>query len=199
MKPQWILASMFTGALIAPAAIAQPRHDSHPAPRPASAPRGKEAGARFVGSHSVAHPERPMTPRDNPAHEYVVRDGRGHDEHHAVIVDHRPPHVRDRDPRLRVVVRGYHPAHDWGRFHRLHGGWWHMWGITAWDTVGTVTCEAANETTGEIYPVSEDRDARGWDDDTVNAILDQALDDCEAEAGGAVCGPVATPCTFQPY
>jgi len=47
--------------------------------------------------------------------------------------------------------------------------------------------------------VSEDRDARGWDDDTVNAILDQALDDCEAEAGGAVCGPVATPCTFQPY
>ena len=70
---------------------------------------------------------------------------------------------------------------------------------TAWDTVGTVTCEAVNESTGDTYPVSEDRDSRGWDDDTVNTVLDQALDDCYAEANGAMCGPVTPACSFQPY
>jgi len=184
-------------ALVTGAALAHADRGHGPA-RPASAP--SSSGARSVGVHVVPHPDRPMHPKNNPPHQVIIHDPtRNRDEHHAVVVDHRPPHVIDRDPRLRVVVRGYHPAHDWVRFHRARGGWWKVWGITAWDEVGTVTCEAANESTGDLYPVSEDRDQTAWDDDTVNTVLDQALDDCMADAGGAVCGPVTPACTFQPY
>jgi hypothetical protein len=94
-------------------------------------------------------------------------------------------------------VRGYHSPHNWGHFHYARGGWWHAWGITTWDTVGAVTCEAANEATGELYPVTMDRDDTGWDDDTVNSVLDQALDDCMAEAGTAQCTPATPSCSFQ--
>jgi len=174
--------------------------DNHRPARPASPPPAHASAPRSVGVHIVPHPERPMHPKENPPHEVIVHNAKSNvDEHHRIVVDHRPIHVIDRDPRLRVVVRGYHPAHDWVRFHYARGGWWHVWGITAWDTVGTVTCEAANEDTGALYPVSEDRDARGWDDDTVNAILDQALDDCNAEANGAQCSPISPACSFQPW
>ncbi|HEY3806624.1 MAG TPA: hypothetical protein VGL61_28660 [Kofleriaceae bacterium] len=146
------------------------------------------------------HPEQPIHATKNPGHEVIVHDPKtGKDEHHAVYVDHRPPHVIDRDPHLRVVARGYHPTHDWARFHVARGGWFHLWGIGDWNTVGTVTCEAVNESTGGLYPVSEDRDSRGWDDDSVNSILDAALDDCYGEANGAVCGPATPSCSFQPY
>ena len=141
-----------------------------------------------------------MHVKNNPPHEVIVHnDVTKKDEHHAVVVDHRPSHVIDRDPHLRVVVRGYHPAHDWNRFHVANGGWFHRWGITTWDEVGTVTCEAVNESNGELYPVSEDRDSRAWDDGTVNTILDQALDDCFASSGGAQCGPATPSCSFQQY
>jgi hypothetical protein len=174
--------------------------NNHRSPRPAAAPHGKDAGARSVGVHVVAHPEQAMHVKNNPPHEVIYHNAKTNkDEHHAVIVEHRPAHVIDRDPRLRVVVRGYHPTHDWARFHVASGGWFHRWGIAAWSDVGTVTCEAANESTGELYPVSQDRDARAWDDDTVNTILDQALDDCYAEANGATCGPATPSCSFQPY
>jgi len=190
------LVSLLAAALCTPAALSLA--DTHRTPRPATPP--PHAATRTVGVHSTAHPEQPMHPTKNPAHEVIVHDPKTNkDEHHVVITDHRPVHVIDRDPRLRVVVRGYHPAHDWGRFNRPHGGWFSMWGITEWNTVGTVTCEAVNESTGGLYPVSQDRDARGWDDDTVNSILDAALDDCYAEANGAVCGPATPSCSFQPY
>lgn len=193
---------VFVAVVLAPfVAFADEHHqDAHRAPRPAAAPRGQEAGARSVGAHITAHPEQPMHVKNNPPQQVIYHDAKTNkDEHHAVVVDNRPAHVIDRDPHLRVVVRGYKPKHDWARFHRASGGWWHAWGITNWDTVGTVTCEATNESNGELYPVSQDRDSRAWDDDTVNAILDQALDDCYAEANGAMCGPVTPACTFQPY
>ena len=189
------LSALLLGATLCAPAFA----DNHRAPRPASYPK-KEAGPRAVGVHVVAHPDQPMHAKTNPAHEVIIHDARTNkDEHHAVVVDHRPVHVIDHDRRLRVAVRGYHPAHDWVRFHRGPGVWFKNWGITAWDEVGTVTCEATNETTGELYPVSEDRDARGWDDGTVNTVLDQALDDCYSEANGAQCGPVTPACSFQAY
>jgi len=189
------ISSLFVG-ILALATFAPASHaDNHRAPRPATPPPGKSAGARYVGSHVVPHPDRPMHVKENPPHTVIIHnDVSKRDEKHAVVVDHRPAHVIDHDPHLRVIVRGYHSPRNWVRFHRPHGGWWKVWGITAWDAVGTVTCEAVNETSGETFPVSMDRDVRGWDDDSVNAILDQALDDCFAEAGGA------TPaCSFQPY
>lgn len=170
------------------------------APRAAAPPRGREAGARSVGAHVVPHPGQAIHPVNNPPHQVVYHNAKtGRDESHAVIVDHRPGHVIDRDPHLRIAGRGYHPLHNWDHFHRGNGGWWLAWGITSWDAVGTVSCEAANESTGELYPVSEDRDANGWDDGTVNVVLDQALDDCMAEAGTAQCVAATPSCTFQNY
>jgi hypothetical protein len=175
--------------------------NKHAAPRPAAAPHpAKDAGARSVGIHITEHPDRPMHVKDNPPHTVTIHDPKTNkDEHHAVIIEHRPAHVIDHDPRIRIVARGYKPQHDWVRFHRAHGAWFKLWGVGTWDTVGTVTCEAANEATGELYPVSQDRDSRAWDDDSVNTILDQALDDCNADSGGAMCGPVTPACSFQPY
>ncbi|HUJ59858.1 MAG TPA: hypothetical protein VLX92_15245 [Kofleriaceae bacterium] len=172
---------------------------THRTPRAAVEPA--KTAPRSEGWHIVPHPEMPPGVAGNAPHEVIVHDPKTKkDEHHQVIIDRRPSHVIDQDPHLRVIVRGYKPGHDWTRFHRAHGAWWKAWGITSWADVGTVTCEAANETSGALYPVSEDRDARGWDDATVNTILDQALDDCMAEAApGEECGPVVTPCTFQPY
>ena len=169
-----------------------------PAPRPAAAPP-HGGPARSVAVTVSQHWGQPAHPIKNPPHQvYVHNTVANRDEAHRVIVDHRPAYVIDHDPHLRVVVRGYHPQHDWGYWHPA-GGWFHVWGITAWDHVGTVTCEAANEDTGELFPVSEDRDQVAWDDGTVNAILDQALDDCMAEANGAQCGPATPSCTFQSY
>jgi hypothetical protein len=188
--------SMLVAALCAPAALALA---DHRAPRPA-APPPHVSTPRSVGVHFTPHFGQPVHPQNNPAHEVIVHDPKtNRDEHHVVVFDHRPAHVIDRDPHLRVVARGYRPAHDWVRFHRPHGDWFRLWGIAAWDTVGTVTCEAVNEQTGGLYPVSEDRDARGWDDDSINSILDAALDDCYAEAGGAQCSPATPSCSFQPY
>jgi hypothetical protein len=167
--------------------------------RPVAAPRGKEAGARAVGIHVVPHPGQPVHATNNPPHTVIIHNTiTNKDENHVVVVDHRPGHVVDHDPHLRVIHRGYRSPHNWAHFHVARGGWWHLWGINNWDNVGTVTCEAANEQTGELFPVSEDRDERAWDDDTVNSILDQALDDCFAEANGAQCSPATPSCSFQP-
>ena len=186
--------------LLAITSTAQPAPEHKPQQRPVAAPKGKEAGPRSVGIHAVPHPGEPVHVKNNPPHQVTVRNTKsGKDEYHPIIIEHRPPHVVDRDPHLRVARRGYRAAHDWGHFHVARGGWWRFWGIGAWDAVGTVTCEAANEATGELYPVSQDRDANGWDDDTVNAILDQALDDCVAEAGTAPCAPATPSCSFQGY
>jgi hypothetical protein len=167
------------------------------AARPPSPPRGREAGPRSVGIHLAPHLGQPIHPINNPAHQVVIHNARtGRDEHHPVILDGRPGQVIDLDPHIRIGGRGYHPKHNWDHFHPGNGGWWFAWSIGSWDAVGTVTCEAANEATGELYPVSQDRDANGWDDPTVNLILDQALDDCVAEAGDAQCDGATPACTF---
>ena len=186
---------LFFGLLCAPPAEAQRRGGG---PRPAMAPRGRSVGARAVGMHVVPQHMQPVHQVNNPPHQVVYRNARtGRTERHPIIIEHRPGHVVDRDPHLRIARRGYRPARAWGHFHPVSGGWWRLWGVAAWDTVGTVTCEAANEATGELYPVSQDRDAQGWDDPTINATLDQALDDCMQESNGAQCVPATPNCTFQ--
>ena len=173
--------------------------DNHRAPRPPSAP-AKGGPPRTVGVQSVMHPGQPPHPQNNPPHQVVVHNPQtNRDEQHPVMNDHRPPHVIDRDPHLRVISRGYHPRQNWGRFHPVAGAWFHTWGISAWDGVGTVTCEAVNESTGALYPVSQDRDAQGWNDGGVNSVLDAALDDCNDEAGGAQCEPATPSCSHQAY
>jgi hypothetical protein len=196
---QTFLLGLLGTSLSLTAAVAAPARHDHPAPR-AAAPPPHVSAPRYVGVHVVPHYNAPMHPTNNKPHEVIVHNTvTNKDEHHVVVVDHRPAHVVSRDPHIRIVARGYHSPHNWGHWHVARGGWFRLWGINAWDTVGTVTCEAADETTGQLYPVTEDRDARGWDDDTVNSILDQALDDCMAEAGGAQCTPATPSCSFQDY
>jgi hypothetical protein len=191
------LASALVLLLCVPAAVSFA--DNHRAPRPPSPPHPTSA-PRTVGVQSVAHPGQPAHPQNNPQHEVIVHNAQtNRDERHPVVFDHRPPHVVDRDPHLRVVARGYHPRQNWGRFHPAPGAWFRTWGVAGWDSVGTVTCEAVNESTGALYPASQDRDARGWDDGAVDSILDAALDDCNDEAGGAQCGPATPSCSFQAY
>lgn len=163
-----------------------------------------------------SHPSRSAPATHNSSndgtHHVVIHNGNtGQDESHRVVVDHRPAPVISHDAHVRVMVRhaDWHPVHNWDHFHPvILGGyryaWWGIWGIESWDTVGTVTCQASNENTGELYPVTMERDAAGWDDASVNNILDQALDDCMAEAtvpdGGVNPCIAATPaCTFESW
>ncbi len=185
----------------APAAYAgPPERRAAPPPRAAAAPAPRSAAPRSMGAHVVPNQGQAMHPQNNPPHQVVYHNAvTNKDERHAVVVDHRPGHIIARDPHIRIARRGYHPVHEWGHFHPARGGWFRLWGVGAWDEVGTVTCEAANESTGELYPVSQDRDGNGWDDDTVNTILDNALDDCYAEANGSPCAPATPSCSFQPY
>jgi hypothetical protein len=177
-------------------AAAEPR----PSPRPAVTPRGRDAGARAIGAHVVSRPAWPVHIINNPPHRVIYHNARtNRDESHVVVIDRRPARVIDRDPHVRVIHRGYRSPHHWEHFHPIRGGWEYIWGIPTWAMVGTVTCEAANESTGELYPVSEDRDEIGWNDPLVNSVLDQALDDCMAEAGPSQCVPATPACTFQSY
>ena len=111
--------------------------------------------------------------------------------------DPRPGYVIRNDPRFHVTVRGYHPRHSWGRYHMSRGRWLGTWGISSWNDVSSVTCEAINQDTGQMYPVSMDRDQIGWSGYAVNSVLDQALDDCYADGGGAACAPVQPACREQ--
>ncbi len=194
------LITILCVAAVAEMEIRADAAEQHRVPRAAAAPRGNEAGTRYRGVHVVPHANQPIHQTQNPPHQVIFHNARtGREERHAVIVEHRPPHIIDRDPRIRISRRGYRSPRHWEHFHPVAGGWLRLWGISAWDAVGTVTCEAANETTGELFPVSMDRDQIGWGDEAVDSVLDQALDDCAAEAGEAVCVPVTPACTFQNY
>jgi len=117
--------------------------------------------------------------------------------HGYIRFDPRPAYVIRNDPRFHVTVRGYHPRHSWGRYHLSRGRWLNTWGVSTWADVSSVTCEAINQDTGQMYPVSMDRDEIGWSGNAVNAVLDQALDDCYADGGGAACAPAQPACRQQ--
>src|ERR1700755_295541 len=100
------LGSLTLVAALAPIADAAPTPAVRRAPRPATPPRGKEAGARVVGVHVVPHPERPMHAPNNPPHTVVIHNTHTNkDENHVVVVDHRPAHIVDHDARIRVIRR----------------------------------------------------------------------------------------------
>ncbi len=117
-------------------------------------------------------------------------------ERHGQVYEYRSPGVIARDPYAHAWQHGYRPHHDWEHFHAGRGGWFSLWGIPSWNVVSTVTCEAANEQTGELYPVTA-TNVGGWNDAQVNSVLDQALDECAAEAGDQVCAPATPSCSYQ--
>lgn len=108
--------------------------------------------------------------------------------------DDRPYTQIQADPRFHIGIRGYHPHHHWARYHVARGGWLRTWGVASWNDVGVITCEAVDRDTGRRYPVSASRGDLGWNDSTANLLLDQALDNCYADGGGAACAPVQPAC-----
>lgn len=175
MRTSTITSSLLAVALCATASSAAFADDHH------DRDRGRDHDRGDNGHRVVPHPAYTRTP--------------GFRAH--VRFDPRPAYVVHNDPHYRVVVRGYHPHHAWGRYHLSRGGWFHTWGVASWNDVGTVTCEAVNQDTGQMYPVSEERDDIGWNNGTVNALLDRALDECYQDGGGAACAPVTPSCTVQ--
>jgi hypothetical protein len=129
--------------------------------------------------------------RDHHAkHPAEMRDPRAHRYHS----DPRSVFAIRSDPHFRIGAYGYRPRHEWQRYHLARGGWFRAWGITTWNGVGAITCEAVNQDTGQMYPVVGDRSSYGWNDDGVNLILDQALDNCYADGGGGACTPITPAC-----
>ena len=117
-------------------------------------------------------------------------------ERRGIIYERRPTAVIRRDPYIVRWDVGYRPRHTWYYYHPT-SGWSVTWGLRSWTPVSTVTCEAANEMTGELYPVVADRGTLAWNDQTVDSVLDQALDACAFDAGPDICVPVEPACTYQ--
>ena len=110
--------------------------------------------------------------------------------------DTRPQVQIEADPRFHIAIRGYRPHHHWGRYH-LGRAWMGTWRVSSWNDVSTITCEAVDRDTGRRYPVSATRGDASWRDSSADAILDQALDECYADGGGAACVPVQPACMVQ--
>ena len=137
----------------------------------------------------------PVDARNNAPHErYWRNEHTGRDERHAIVFEHRAPQIVAHDRWARAWHRDYRPHHAWRHFYP-EGGWAALWGISAWNMVSGVTCEAANEQTGELYPVTANR-VFSWNDAAVNSVLEQALDECAAAAGADVCVPAQPACSF---
>jgi hypothetical protein len=185
MKCSTILFELVAVAAMTGVAAAQAHKDQHA--QPASRPTGTIQRER---------PAEPVNAKTNPPHQQVYRNARtGQDERHTVVVEHRPPTVVARDHYAHAFTPGYHARNGWQHFYP-DGGWLSTWGVANWSDVGTVTCEAANETTGALYPVTAPHEASAWADATVDEVLDQALDECAADAGVGACAPATPSCSF---
>jgi hypothetical protein len=140
-----------------------------------------------------------LTASAEPQHERrsvgVITHAR-HGERHATIYERRQPAIIARDSHAHAYARDYHVRNNWAPYHVQRGGWFGVFGIRSWAPVQTVTCEAANEQTGELYPVTANRASVGWNDGAVNGVLDQALDECAADAGANVCVAASPACTY---
>jgi hypothetical protein len=156
-------------------ALAQPRH-------------GHESG-RAMGTFARPHTNAPIQQRSW----HNQRTGR--DERHAIIYDHRERGAIVRDRFARNWHRGYRAERGWRHFYPI-GGWFSVWGIHNWGVVSDVTCEAADEQTGELYPVTANGFG-GWSDANVDSVLAQALDECAANAGPGRCVPVQPACSYH--
>ncbi len=117
------------------------------------------------------------------------------DQRHAIVYERREPQVIERDRFNHRWHRGFHARHDWNEYHPT-AGWLGLLGIQTFSVVSSVTCEAANTQTGELFPVTA-RGQRDWTDRQVDSVLDQALDECAQSAGPDVCVPAQPPCSYR--
>jgi len=116
---------------------------------------------------------------------HLVRQAGGPAVHTQVYHDARSIGAIRRDPNLvRFDHRGYRVVGHWDHWNR---DWGIFWRVQDWGVIRSVTCEAVDNTDGQLFPVSETRpdNGWGWDSNTVGIIADRALDECLAESGNA--------------
>lgn len=157
----------------------------------AAAPAFADPGDHDYDRHQDRHHE---YNRDHDQGRYRGVIERGHDRH-AIVYERRAPDVIVHDRYARQWHHGFRARHNWREYHPA-GGWLGLMGIETFSVVSSVTCEAANEQTGELYPVTA-QGTRDWSDAQVNSVLDQALEQCAAAAGANVCVPAQPPCSYR--
>jgi hypothetical protein len=165
---------------------------------------GGGGGEAFHGGDP--HPEAPRTHGVPAGRTIPVRTPHGVVDH-PVIHDPRPIEHVHNDPHLVRLRRGDNPwvaVHVEGRWnHFYRTDWLANWRFGyGWDRVDTVTCEAVNTSNNELFPITGSHTDWAWSDDTVNQILDEALDYCYAtspkDADGnmeGTCVPAEPDCT----
>ena len=176
MRTKIITSSILALAFCAAPALADDQHD-HDRDRAHQHDRGYDRDRGY--EHHGSRPAFARDPRDHRFHEY-----RDHDA------------IRN-DPHFRIGAWNYRARHGWGRYHMSGGAWLRTFGIRSYWGITEMTCEAVNQDTGQTYPVSAERGAYGFGKNIANVLLDQSLDNCYADGGGAACAPVAPPCTVQ--
>ena len=151
---------------------------------------------RSTGTIARERQAEPVNAKTNPVRQQTYRNAKtGREEKHPVVLEHRAPADIAHDSYAHAFTPGYHARHDWGHFYP-QAGWLSSWGVGNWNSVGTVTCEAADQNTGALYPITASREATGWSDAGIDAVLDQALDECAAETNAQECVPATPSCSF---
>lgn len=102
---------------------------------------------------------------------------------HQVFHEARPLGDIRRDPHLVMFDHvGWRPVGNWNMWYR--SDWGVFWRVTDWTAIRSVTCEAVNSDTGDLFPVTEVRaDSWYWNTGLVNNVAARALDECVAEDG----------------
>jgi hypothetical protein len=154
--------------------------------KPARGGAEEEPRARGIVQHGTEHH---FTP---PGGGGIVRtpvfhDPRGHGD------IRRDPHV------VRFDHTNWHAVGHWDRWYRAD--WGGYWRVTDWNAIRTVTCEAVNTQTQELFPVSETRaDSWFWNTTLVNNVAGRALDECMTEGGNPdICVLVQAECWNSIY
>ncbi len=165
---------------------------------------GGERAAPAPRAHAAPDPARDRPVVDHNGHPVV--DNNNHEVHAPVQQDPRPANDIRNHPTVRTV--NYHDVRvtgHWNAYYPAHG-WFTAWGESpsfSWNRVSSVTCEAVNVASNEIYPTSGlSSGGWVWSDSTVDTLLGEALDDCDTDPNGArdvsgavSCVPASPACT----
>jgi len=103
--------------------------------------------------------------------------------HHQVFHESRSLGDIRRDPHIVQFDHvGWRPVGHWDNWYR--SDWAVFWRVTDWNSIRSVTCEAVNNDTSELYPVTEVRaDSWFWNSNLVNNVAARALDECVSDQG----------------
>lgn len=150
------------------------------------------------GGHMPPEPRSHGIPQHGSFH-HVSTTPHGPIEHRQIFHEQRGLGDIRRDPHMvRFSHVGWAPRYHWDHWYR---DWGVFWRVSNWGDIRNVTCEAVDQATGALFPVTESRtEAWVWDVNTVNLVAARALDECAAETGDqANCTLVDGECWHSQY